>query len=169
MPDILPLVLIVLVLTLAVLLLRLYMRRSEIVHTEARIIRAFEDKANKIPALVEIMRKHTKKEEIFEPILTQYERAILRKSTTVFDLLEINARLQEDLLFLFRMSMKVRGIQRDGSFVYVRDFFMFLETTMRREIEDYGRLARSYNRIRRYKNFTILGLLIPIGDMIEIG
>lgn len=129
---------------------------SRIASDEERVIARYRDKINKIPALVEIMRKYTAYDDIFLEIIHLHKIATISNVTSIYDLLESNSRIHREFLFLMRVSMKISDLHRDGNFLYIRDFIMFYENALTKEIESVNLDIVHYNRLRSTRKYTLI-------------
>jgi len=147
---------------------RLRILRDRIRRREGKIIELYREKTDKIPALVEIMRKHTAFDDIFIELIHLHKIAIISNVTSVYDLLESNDRIHREFLFLMKVSMKISGLHKDGNFLYVRDFIMFYESNITKEIRSLNLDIERYNALRSKKNLTIVGILFPFRERLQI-
>lgn len=83
-------------------------------------------------------------------------------------LLEHNARINDQYGFLMRLSMAIPELQRDAYFIYIREFVMLYDHTLRSELPAYDILVRQWNRFITLKNYTIIGYLLPGRDRVEV-
>ncbi|MDD2566272.1 MAG: hypothetical protein PHZ26_05965 [Candidatus Gracilibacteria bacterium] len=128
---------------------------------EANIIETFFSKVNKIPALVEIMKKYTNHPDIFEDILYLHKLGIIYSIKNIYDMLELNSRTHREFQFLMKLSAKIPELHRDGNFLYIRNYVIFYENNLEKNINSINNNFAGYNRLLKIKNLSILGLLIP--------
>ncbi|HRI36708.1 MAG TPA: hypothetical protein PK765_06725 [bacterium] len=138
-------------------------------HRESRrIVDIFHERADKIPALIESIRRYDAAPHAFDAIMPVYERAVLSRTTEVYQLLGLDRELSRELSFLLRFALHVDGLGRDGHFIAVRDFLVYYERAMTERLREYNKAVRFHNRLVRLKNFTVLGLFVPIRDLEEV-
>lgn len=147
---------------------RLWLLGRELDAESGRIVDIFRERAHKIPALIESIRRHSDAPHVFESILPVYERAVSISSDDAYAVLEIDRKLSRELAFLLRFALHVDGLGRDGHFVAVRDFLVYYERAMVEKLRSHDRIVRAYRRMAGLKNWTLLGLLVPARDLVEL-
>lgn len=128
--------------------------------TEQKIITLHKEKIDKIPAFVEIMSKHTAYKDIFLELIALHRIAIISNVSSIYDILESGSRIHREFLFLMKVSTKIRDLNRDGNFLYVRDFIIFYENTIAKELLFLNRDIEQYNSLIRKKDLTLVGLFL---------
>lgn len=131
---------------------------------ETYIIEVFFWKVNKIPALVEIMKQYTNHPDIFEDILYLHKLGIIYNIKTIYDLLELNKKINREFQFLMKLSAKIPELHRDGNFLYIRNYVIFYENSLEKTIDTLNNDFASYNRLIKIKNLSILGFLFPFQE-----
>jgi hypothetical protein len=135
----------------------------------ARILDIFRERADKIPALIESIRRYAPDTpHVFESVLPVYERAVTLRADEVYGMIELDRKLSRELAFLLRFALHVDGLGRDGHFIAVRNFLVYYERAMTEKLRSYNSLIRSHNRLVHLKNWTILGLFVPVRELVEI-
>lgn len=86
----------------------------------------------------------------------------------IYDILEENAALHPKIAFLLKYAAKIPQLHKDGNFHSARDRILFYENPLQKAIADFNLQITSYNRLRKYKNATVFGLLFPFAKMLEI-
>jgi hypothetical protein len=102
------------------------------------------------------MKLHTVHGDICTEMIRLHRAAIVSRTESVYDFLELNSRIQREFSFLMKVSAKIQDLHRDGNFLYIRDFLMFYEMNMTRMIESYNRSVTDYNRLIVYKNYSLI-------------
>ena len=153
---------------LVVVLYLLSSRQRDMLRREETISHIFTGRSGKIPALIEIMRAHSAHPDAFKDIIGVYTESVLATSGRAHDILEYYVRLGHEIEFLMRLSMRMHGLQRDRTFLYIRDFIIFSEGSMRRELELLNRDITTFNRLLFWKDCTLIGFLVPIRERIEL-
>ncbi len=146
----------------------LYISSQNAKKREEYIIELFFGKVNKIPALIEIMKKHVKNSDTFTEIIYLHKLWIIYNIKSIYDLLDLNNRLQKEFSFLMKISAKTPALQRDWNFLHIRNYIMFYESNLKTWIEMYNLKIEKYNRLIWLKNASLLGFLIPIQEKIVI-
>lgn len=128
---------------------------------EINIIETFFSKVNKIPALVEIMKKYTNHPDIFEDVIYLHKLGIIYSIKNIYDLLELNSRIHREFQFLMKLSAKIPELHRDGNFLYIRNYVIFYENNLEKNMHNLNSDFAKYNRLLKLKNLSIFGLLVP--------
>jgi hypothetical protein len=136
---------------------------------ESRVITVFLQKIAKIPAVIEVMRPHIVDEHIAFDLMTRlHSEAIIHQYDSIPMLLEHNARINDQYAFLMRLSMAIPELQRDAYFIYIREFVMSYDRTIRTELATYDILVRQWNIFISIKNWSIIGYVLPGRDRVEM-
>lgn len=151
----------VFVLVFFVIVFQILILRKKIDAQEQKIITLYREKIDKIPAFIEMMRKYTPYNDIFLELTHLHKIAIISNISSVYDILEINSRIHREFLFLMQVSTKIHNLNRDGNFLYIRDFITFYEDQMNKEFLYFGTNIDHYNSLLNKKNLTIIGILFP--------
>ncbi len=145
-----------------VILLTLISRQTRIVRSkESSIIEHFYAKVNKIPAMVEIMRKYTKHPNIFDDIIYYHKIWIISNITSIYDILDLNHRIHREFQFLMKLSNKINSLHKDWNFIYIRNYVIFYENTLEKEIAHINEHFYRRNRLISFKNLSIIWFLFP--------
>lgn len=157
------LAIIALILVLLVTYIVTYIILSRRIHlVEARIVGVFLHKIAKIPAVIEVMRPYVIDEHLSFDLMTElHSESIIHEYTSVPMLLEHNARINDQYGFLMRLSMAIPELQRDAYFIYIREYVMSYDRTLRSELPTYGTLVHRWNQFITIKNWTIIGYMLP--------
>lgn len=125
------------------------------------VIAIFLQKTSKIPALIEVMRPFVAKEEAFDSIIELHTEAMIQECHSIYDILGLNAKLQNDFLFLMQLSVRIPTLQKNEYFVYIRNFVIEYERMMRSHFSGLNKAIRYWNTFIKIKNMTVIGLLFP--------
>ncbi len=98
--------------------------------TEKEMVEIFHQKVSKIPALIEVMRPHVLEERAFDLITSLHSETIIRDYSGIYHLLEHNARIHDQFLFLLKLSVHIPDLQKDPYFLYIRDFIISYDRNM---------------------------------------
>ena len=143
-------------------------KKRTIAREERKIVGAFMEKITKIPALVEVMRKYISDERVFENIIRLYERSVSSKYAVMYDVLEENKALHGEIAFLLKYAVKTPLLHKDGNFHSARDRILFYENPLQKHLGVLNGQIVSYNRLRKWKNITLIGFLFPFRSLLEI-
>jgi hypothetical protein len=128
---------------------------------EKRILHRYRSKIDKIPALLSVVRQHSKKLEDYNELTDLHRIAIISPSKTIYDVLEINSHITDRFGFLMRLALSIKDTARDGNFITIRENITTLEGQIRELISQYIGLTRSYNNVIRARDYTVFGALFP--------
>lgn len=137
----------------------LFARRVKVL--EQGLLDVFLKKISKVPALIEVMRPYISKKEAFAPIIEVHTESMIASTDSLYDILSYNARLQNEFLFLMKLSVQVPELQKHEYFVYIRDFIIDYERAMRTRFASMNEAIRVWNEFVVIKNMTLLGYLLP--------
>ncbi len=135
--------------------------KKEIERREQKIISLYKEKIDKIPAFIETMAKYTSYKDIFLELIQLHKIAIISHIGSIYDILENNSRIHREFLFLMKVSIQMQDLNKNGNFLYIRDFIIFYENTISKELLFLNGDIEKYNDVLRKKDFTIIGLLFP--------
>lgn len=107
------------------------------------------------------MRPYIARHEAFDPLIHLHTGIMIEEVRSIYDLLEHNARMQKEFLFLMQLSTQVPELQKHEYFLYIRDFIIEYERRMRSQYVQINRGTHAWNTFIRYKNYTIIGYLLP--------
>lgn len=121
---------------------------------ENEIVGVFLQKIAKIPALIEVMRPYVVDKKAFDHITHLHSRSMIERYEGIYDLLEQNARIQNEFSFLMKLSMRIPELQKHEYFVYIRDFIIEYERNMTQKIQHIDSQIVRWNRFVFFKNCT---------------
>lgn len=128
---------------------------------EAVLLGIFLKKISKVPALIEVMRPYIVKWEAFDAIILVHTETLIESSDSLYDILEHNARLQNEFLFLMKLSVHAPLLQKHEYFLYIRDFIIEYERVMKERFHSVNDTISDWNRFVHIKNATLIGYLLP--------
>jgi hypothetical protein len=128
---------------------------------EQKILDIFLSKTAKIPALIEVMRPYVFDVSSFTTVTVLHSESMIRRFDSIYDLLEQNARIHNEFLFLMKLSMKIPSLQKDEYFVYIRDFIIVHERELHARFSDFNEQITRWNRFVTIKNASLIGYLLP--------
>lgn len=142
--------------------------KRQIVRLSNEVIALYFHKVDKIPVIIESIRKYVPDSEIYEDILDLHRSAIISSVISVYDVLESDARISAKFRFLMKLSVQIPAIVRDGNFLYTRSLWMFYETASKNTRMSLDQEIRKYELLRHERVKTIFGLLFPIPEILPI-
>ncbi len=137
--------------------------RSQIQRKEHKIVELFLAKIAKIPALIEVMRPYVVDDTAFATITSLHSETMVQRYVSIYDLLENNARIQNEFLFLMKLSMRIPELQKDEYFLYIRDFIIRAEKDIHASFIFFDTDIVRWNRFIKMKNTTLVGFFLPWG------
>ncbi len=151
----------VLGISLTVYLLAYFLIWSIVSQSEKRVISVFLWKVNKIPALIEVMRPYVVDSNAFSSLVSLHSEVMIYRHDSIYDLLEYNAKIQNQFLFLMKLSVHIPELQKHEYFLYIRDFIIKYDREMVQYFIQFNQHAKTWNRFVFIKNSTLLGFLLP--------
>jgi hypothetical protein len=121
-----------------------------------------------VPALIEVMKPYIVKHEAFAPLIMVHTESIIESNSSLYDVLEHNARIQNEFLFLMRLSVHSKELQKHEYFLYIRDFIIDYEKSMKVRFESMNRAIKFWNSFVRIKNATGIGWFYPGKELAEV-
>ena len=138
-------------------------------YSESRVVDIFLEKLSKVPAVIEVMRPYIIDDKKAFQLITQlHTEAIIHEYGTIPMLMEHNARINDQYWFLMRLSMAVPELQKNTYFIYIRDFVMSYDRMMKKELTSFNFLVKKWNYFIKIKKWTIIWLILPWADKVEI-
>ncbi|MCD5374913.1 LemA family protein [Candidatus Gracilibacteria bacterium] len=116
------------------------------------------------PALSEITKNHmSRHEEIFAEVLSlrKKEFSLLGVSQSFEGFLEVEGHIHHEINFIFQVCNKNPKLLKEKRFLYIRDVMIEKSSQIAGEMKKYRKIIEIYNQIIKYKNFSILGLILP--------
>lgn len=150
-------VLFILVLIACIVYIAFYIFLSSVVKKEERaLLDIYLHKISKIPALIEVMRPYIIKPEAFDALTHAHTKSIIESHNSIYDILSDNATLQNEFLFLMKLSQHAPELQKHEYFLYIRDFIIRYEREMRDRFTAMNDAIRAWNSFIQIKNFTLI-------------
>lgn len=140
---------------------------KKVLKVEKKIIATFIAKVSKIPGIIEVMKPKVADITAFENITKLHTIAMIQKYETIYVLLEHNARIQSEFMFLMKLSAQIPELQKNWQFIYIREFVIKYEKYIKDNFNDYNNSVEKWNKFVFIKNCTIIGLILP-GKMKEL-
>ncbi|MFB0965088.1 MAG: hypothetical protein QMC36_05385 [Patescibacteria group bacterium] len=139
--------------------------RKSIEKRSRTVIDSFFHKVDKIPVIVETIRKYAPQDEIYAELVKLHRTAIIANVSSVYDILENDARISSKFRFLMHLSVRIREISHDGNFLYARSIWMYHENSAKEELDKMDDEIRKYENLRKSRAYTLFGILIPAKEI----
>lgn len=151
-----------------VIFLKIRKQGKIIKNKEKEIINLFFAKVNKIPALIEIMKKYVNYPDVFEELIHLHKLWLITNISSIYDLLSLNSRINKEFIFLMKLSAKIQDIHKDWNFLYIKNYIQFYEKDIEKEIGEISTKIENYNKLLKIKNYLLIWLLFPFSEKIEL-
>lgn len=135
---------------------------------EQHLLSLYRQKIGKIPALIETIRPYSSDDRAFETLTRLHRDAMISNYASIYDILGHNLAIQKEFEFLMKLSMQIPEIQTQESYIYIRDFIMKYERSIKSYLSEVNQAIKKHNQFVTIKNLTIIGLLLPGQKMREI-
>lgn len=139
--------------------------RKSIEKRSHAVIDSFFHKVDKIPVIVETIRKYAPQDEIYAELVKLHRAAIIANVSSVYDILENDARISSKFRFLMHLSIRIREISHDGNFLYARSIWMYHENTAKEELDKMDEEIRKYESLRKSRAYTLFGIFLPAKEI----
>ena len=160
----------VLIISILAYLFLIILYNSKLKLLEDRIKKLFEQRTDLIPSLFEVTRSYIDKHDmVFGDIV--YLKKIEMFNASSYDLpefLALEAKIHHELNFIFKVLKPIKKIEKDWKFLYIRDLIDNVSSDIWTQIRIYKIVSNRYNTMRKYKNFTIIWMFIPLPERKEI-
>lgn len=152
----------------AIRLFQIALARKKIALHTAKVMEIYFHKVDKIPVIVESIRKYAPESEIYAELINLHRKAIVTNAFSVYDILETDARISGKFRFLMRISVKIPEISRDGNFLYARSLWMFYESASKDELSLLEGEIQNYEHLRKTRGRTFFAALFPVREILSI-
>jgi len=160
----------ILIVSLLAYLFLIILYNSKLKLLELRIKKLFEQRTDLIPSLFQVTKSYIDKHDmVFWDIV--YLKKIEMFNATSYDLpefLALEAKIHHELNFIFKVLKPIKKIEKDWKFLYIRDLIDNVSADIWKQIRIYKIVSGRYNTMRKYKNFTIIWMFIPLPEKTEI-
>lgn len=149
---------------LALIWLFFHIFSRKIQKLEEKIIALFCSRTDVFPALYEVTQdKIARHNEIFAEILElrKKEFSLWNMSHQIEWFLELESKIHHEINFIFQVCNKNPKLIKDGNFLYIRDIIMDKSSAISKDIKKYRKAIGIYNRSVKYKNYSVIWLLLP--------
>jgi len=82
-------------------------------------------------------------------------------STNIEAFLELEWKFHHEINFIFQICNKNPTLLSDKTFLYIRDIIMEKSQKISIEMKKYRKIIEIYNKIIKYKNYSVIWLLLP--------
>lgn len=157
-------ILISVVLLLSAIQIFLWLLQYKISLFEKKLISLFLSRSDSIPALYEVSRSSlSRHNEIFSESLElrKKEFSLREISENIEWFMELESHLHHEINFIFQVCNKNPKLLREKNFLYIRDIFIQKSSDISKHIKIYNKIIEIYNKIIRYKNYSLIWLILP--------
>jgi hypothetical protein len=142
----------------------LHIISTKIENFERGLISDFQKRTDMIPWLSEISKKYIMRhKEIFSEVLElrKNEFSLIWITQNLQNFIQLQEKIHHEINFIFQVCNKHPKINRDAHFLYMRDCIIQQSTVIEKEFKKYKKIIEIYNSLIRYKNLSIIWLIIP--------
>lgn len=141
---------------------------KKIKNREGIIIELFFHKVNKIPALIELMKKYTRHPDVFGDLLYLHKLWIIYNIESIYDLLDLNYKIHREFTFLIKLAYKIPEITSKWNFHYIKNKIGYIEENLEKELNILNIDFNKFNRLIKLKNISIIWMLFDFDEKIVI-
>ncbi len=136
---------------------------------ERKVKKLFMERSALIPAIFEVSKPYLNKHnDIFNEILKLRKREFAENEMRIFKIMQTKKLIHHEINFIFKVCNKHPRLIREWKFIYLRDLIIEKSAEIWENLEKYKVASEKLNTLITIKNFTIIGLLIPIKKKIKI-
>ena len=131
---------------------------------ERDIIHIFTQRTDMIPALYEVVHESiSRHQDIFNEVLSLRKKEFSLKeiSEKLEVFIEMQQHIHHEINFIFQVCNKNPKLLKDKHFLYLRDIIINQSSGIGKELKTYNKIIEIYNTIIRYKNYTLIGYILP--------
>lgn len=152
-------------LSVSIFIIFIFYYKSKIKKFEKKIQRLFSQRSNLIPSIYDItLSRVSKHSEIFQQI--RYLRTKdFSENSVLYDLahkIQTYQQIHNELNFIFKITNKHPELLKNKKFLYIRDLVIEHSHQISVSLQLYKKISHTYNTMITIKNWTIIGLCIPI-------
>ncbi|PID87664.1 hypothetical protein CSB07_00230 [Candidatus Gracilibacteria bacterium] len=139
--------------------------KNKIDSLESYIKNLFNIRTNIIPSLFEVSRSSLiRHEEIFREIIKLRKISFSERSLgrSLSEMIGTEQLIHNELNFIFKVCNRHKKLLINGKFIYLRDLVISSSSNIGDYLKLYKNIVKKYNLLIRIKNYSIIGLLIPI-------
>ena len=86
----------------------------------------------------------------------------------LYKILPTKKAIQHEINFIFKVCNQHPQLIREGKFIYLRSVLMNKSNDITKKITSYKKSCYNLNKLISLKNKTLIGLLLPIDEKIDI-
>ncbi len=159
---------ITIVIIIIVFLYFLYIFWKKLDTLEQSIIHSFQKRTHLIPSLYDISKdyiwKHT---EVFDEILQLRKQEIYWENDFIEEIV-LQSKIHHELNFIFTVVNKHPQVQKNGKYLLLKDLFIENSAEIWEKMILYKKMVGKYNFFLRFKNITIIGIVLNFKRKKEI-
>lgn len=149
----------------------LYVFHLQLLKLERKIMRLFRARTDTIPGIYEISKPYlTKHADIFRESLRlrKAEFSLLEDAPSITSTIDIESQIHHEINFVFKVCNKHPKLLKNGNFIYIRESVINKSKNLWDMVQLYKKMTKRYNSFIKIKNYSIIGLLLPIYKKHEI-
>lgn len=142
----------------------LYILNFKIHIFEKKLLYTFMSRTDVFPALSEITKDHMiRHDEIFAQAmdLRKKEFSLIWVSQNLEGFFEVEGHIHHEINFIFQVCNKNPKLLKEKKFLYIRDIMIEKSSHISTHMKRYRKIIEIYNKIIKYKNYSILWLILP--------
>lgn len=162
------LILVTATILLSVLILLL---KNKINSLENYIKNLFNIRTNIIPSLFEVSHTNlVRHDEIFREIVKLRKISFSERSLSrdLHEIIGTEQLIHNELNFIFKICNKHQKLIKNWKFIYLRELVISNSSNIWEYLKLYKNIIKKYNSLIKIKNYTLIGLLIPISKKEDI-
>jgi len=113
------------------------------------------------------MSRHS---EIFQEILElrKKEFSLVGISKSFEGTLKLEQMIHHEINFIFQVCNKDPKLSKKKEFLYIRDIVLEKSSLIGKQMQTYKKVIEIYNRSIQYKNYTLIGLVLPFSKKVVL-
>lgn len=152
-------------------LIFLFLLQNKINILNKYIYDLFSEKNNLIPSIYDVTKKQlTKHDEIFHHILDLRTQDFWENNVAhdIVHKMKTYEQIHSELNFIFKVANKHPKLLKNERFLFVRDLIIEKSYSISQKLELYKTISKKFNKLVTIKNYSIIGLFIPISKIENI-
>lgn len=149
----------------------LYYMKYKISLLEEKTLSSFKIKNNLMPGIYELSKNHIQKHDAVFSNIMKMRKIDFSSNLYTDDFYKIIYQQQvihKEINFIFMLCTKHRKLIQNEKFLYIREQIVNKSYEIWNYIEVYRRLCKIFNKLLHIKNFTLIGIFIPLKYKVEI-
>ena len=137
---------------------------------EKRIREVFKNRSNLIYGLYHVTKKYSDKSDMIFKNILEYKKIELFgvENSSIIEFIKLQSKIHYELSFVIKFINVIEKTKKDEKLTVIKDEINKVSLEIWDELNDYKKLIKDYNKILKYKKYTILWNLIPTKEFLEI-